>query len=382
MVAPAFRSIPMIKIAFIIDTIESPTAGTEKQLLMLIKYLDRSRFAPTLLVLWSSPWLENEFDLCPLEVIYFRSFFSLGSYWHFFKFVRFLGNQKFDCLQTHFIDSNIIGIFAAKFARIPHVISSRRDQGYWHTLGKLFLFKVLNRWVSYFVANCHATSKWASEAEGISLERIKVIFNGAELDQFIPITIDKKRAIRREIKFQDGDIVVGIVANLRPVKRIDIFLSAAALVSAILPKAKFLVVGDGEQRPELERLAGELGISDKTTFLGKRTDVPRILAAFDIAVLSSDSESFSNAIVEYMATGLPVIATDVGGCREMIEDGVNGYVVPPSEPANMAEQIIELVNNSDLAQIGKNNREKALKLCSSVAMVDSFERLYAEGALE
>lgn len=372
----------MIKIAFIIDTIESPTAGTEKQLLMLIKYLDRSRFAPTLFVLHSSPWLENEFVLCPLEVIDFRSYFSLRSYWQFFRFVKILGERKYDCLQTHFIDSNILGVFAAKLAGIQLVISSRRDQGYWHTPEKLFLFKILNRWVSYFVANCHATAKWASEAEDILLERIKVIYNGIELEQFVPFTVAKKRVIRREIGFQDDDIVVGIVANLRPVKRIGIFLRAVALVSASLPEARFLIVGGGEQRLELERLAGELGISDETIFLGKRTDVPRVLAAFDMGVLSSDSESFSNAIVEYMATGLPVIATDVGGCREMIENGINGYVVPPSEPAIMAERIIELVNNHDLVQIGKNNKKKAVNLFSSEAMVDSFERLYTEGTSE
>jgi glycosyltransferase involved in cell wall biosynthesis len=371
----------MIKIAYIIDTIESPTAGTEKQLLMLIKHLDRSRFAPTLFVLQSSKWLENEFDLCPLEIINIKSFFSFRSLVHFLSFIKRLQQQKFDCLQTHFIDSNIIGIVAAKMAGVPNIISSRRDQGYWHTPGKLFLIKMLNSWASFVVANCHATAKWASNAEGIPSERIKVIYNGAELDDFSISTINGKNTVRSSLGIPEDVLLVGIVANLRPVKRIDIFLRSAAIVMNTLPDVWFVVVGDGEQSQELELLAMQLEISDKTSFLGKRTDIPNVLKALDVAVLSSDSESFSNSIVEYMATGLPVVTTDVGGCREMIVDGENGFIVRPSDPETMAEQIIKLLTSTDCALIGQNNNEKARKLFSCEVMVHSFEQLYADGRL-
>lgn len=368
----------MIKVAFIIDTIESPTAGTEKQLLMLIKHLDRTRFAPTLFVLRSSHWLESEFNLCPLEVINFRSFFSPASYIEFFRFVKKLRHKCFDCLQTYFIDSNILGITAAKLAGVSFVISSRRDQGYWHTTGKLLLFRMLNRWASVFVANCHATAKWASDVENIQQKRIKVIYNGAELEQFSISTISEKQAIRNKVGIPENVVLIGVVANLRPVKRIDNFLRAAAIVNAALPITQFVIAGDGEQRQELESLATELGIFGKTTFLGKRTDIPNILKALDIAVLSSDSESFSNAIVEYMATGLPVVATDVGGCREMIDDGTNGYVVPPSDSETMAERIIKLVNRTDLELIRQGNNEKVRNLFSCETMVKSFEQLYID----
>lgn len=370
----------MIKIGFIIDTIESPTAGTEKQLLMLIKYLDRTRFAPTLFVLRSSDWLENEFDLCPLEVIGFRSFFSLGSYISFLGFVKTLKQQKFDCFQTHFIDSNIIGIIGAKLADIPSIISSRRDQGYWHTPFKLIIFKLLNTWVKYFVANCYATALWASNTESISLDNIKIIYNGIEIDKFCDFLDSDKNYMRQELGLPLNSFVVVIVANLRPVKQIDTFLRAAKLISIRRLDACFLVVGDGEQRDELEDLAKNLGISDKIIFLGKRIDVPRILNACDIAVLSSGSESFSNAIVEYFAAGLPVVATDVGGCREIIDDGINGYIVPPSDFKIMAERIYDLSVNNELDDIRKINRTKAEMMFSSNSMVNEFEKLYAEGS--
>lgn len=345
---------------------------------MLIKYLDRSRFAPTLFVLQSSSWLEKEFNLCPFEVINFRSFFRIGSYWQFLKFVKNLREQRIDCIQTHFIDSNIIGIVAAKLAGIPRIISSRRDQGYWHTPTTLLPIQMLNCCVSCFVANCYATAKWASETEGIPPERIKVIYNGVELDQFSHSPEFDKKIIRHNIGIPENSVVIGIVANLRPVKRIDIFLRASATVNLHLPQTIFLIVGDGEQRQELEALASKLGISDKTHFLGKRTDVPNILAAFDIAVLSSDSESFSNSIVEYLATGLPIVSTDVGGCREIIIDTVNGYLVPPANIEVMADRIIELVNSCNFEEICRVNKEKAWAIFSSEAMVASFERLFIE----
>jgi len=368
----------MIRVAFIIDSIESPTAGTEKQLLMLIRHLDRTRFAPVLFVLRTSDWLKNEFNLCPLEVINFRSFFRLSSYREFFRFVRMLRQQRFDCLQTHFVEANILGIIAAKMAGTPFVISSRRDQGYWHTPGKLLLYRLLNRWVDVFVANCHATSQWASDSEGIAPESIRVIYNGAELEQFSTSSPAEKQTIRSILGISEDAVIVGIVANLRPVKRVDVFLRAAALVSRSLPGARFVVVGDGEQRQEFESLAAQLGISDSVVFLGKRTDIPFVLKAVDIAVLSSDSESFSNSIVEYMASGLPVVATDVGGCREMIVNQNNGYIVPPADPEAMAGRILDIATRLDLAQIGKNNSLKAQSLFSCESMVAAFGRLYAE----
>jgi len=369
----------MIKVAFIIDTIESPTAGTEKQLLMLIKNLDRSRFAPTLFVLHSSSWLKHHFDLCPLVVIDFTSFFAFSSYRRLKSFIDTLKREGFDCLQTHFIDSNIVGIISAKAAGVPHIISSRRDQGYWHTPVKLFIFKFLNKWVNSFVANCQATATWASITEAISSERIKVIYNGIELESFSPRLSSERHEVRGEIGLLDSSIVVVIVANLRAVKQIDTFLQAAALVRLRLGDAKFLVIGDGDLREDLEKLALQLGISGETTFLGKRTDVPRILSACDVAVLSSASESFSNSIVEYFASGLPVVSTDVGGCREIIVDGINGYVVPPSDYKTMADRICELAVNVDMEGMRQINIEKAKNLFSKEIMVATFERLYAEG---
>jgi glycosyltransferase involved in cell wall biosynthesis len=291
-----------------------------------------------------------------------------------------LRKTQFDCIQTHFIDSNIIGILAGRLAGVSCIISSRRDQGYWHTPAKIMLFKVLNHWVHYFVANCHATAKWASEIETIPRERIKIIYNGAELEQFPSVTTNEKIEIRQQLGLKQDSFVVGIVANLRPVKQVDTFLRAAALADSRLANLQFLVAGDGEQRKELENTASEGGIADKTFFLGKRTDIPQILAACDAAVLSSSSESFSNSIVEYLASGLAVISTDVGGCREIIEDGVNGFIVPVADPEAMATRIIELATNKHPQITSITNREKVEIMFSRESMVSSFERLYSEGS--
>lgn len=374
----------LIKIAFVIDTIESPTAGTEKQLLMLIKHLDRTKFVPTLFVLRSSAWLEKEFDLSELEVIGFNSFFNLTSHLRLIKFIYKLRKNCFDCIQTHFVESNIIGVIAAKLAGIRAIYSSRRDQGYWHTPGKLVLYKLLNRWIFRFVANCYSTAEWAAKVEKIALDRIEVIYNGVYLENFIKKDREMQLILRREIGFHNKNKIVAVVANLRPVKNVDIFIKAAAIVSKNIPSARFLIVGDGELRNDLEKLAIQLGVLDKIKFLGKRVDVAELLSICDIGVLSSASESFSNSIVEYMAAGLPVVATDVGGCKEIIEDGVNGFVVPAGQVEPMAEKINVLLNmpSYDLEIMSNGNLDKVKKVFSSNVMVTKFEQMYMNGALK
>ena len=123
----------MIKIAFIIDTIESPTAGTEKQLLLLIKHLDRRKFKPYLCVLRSSQWLREEFDLCELFNAEISSFKKPSAYLNIYRLSRFLRAERIDIVQTHFRDGSIAGILAARISGTKSIVGTRRNQGYWHT---------------------------------------------------------------------------------------------------------------------------------------------------------------------------------------------------------------------------------------------------------
>src|SRR5204863_9777709 len=141
------------------------------------------------------------------------------------------------------------------------------------------------------------------------------------------------------------------VANLRnPVKDHEMFLRAAARVRAVVADAAFAIAGEGELMPGLKAFAAELGIADHVYFIGRCDDVASLLFASHVGVLSSKAEGFANAILEYMAVGLPVVATDVGGVREAIIEGQTGFIVPAGDDAQMAARIIEVLNDDNRAR--------------------------------
>lgn len=367
----------MIKIAFVINTIYSPTGGTEKQLLLLLKNLDRSRFSPVLCVVHSSDWLEKEFDLCPVYTMNIQSYRSLGTLGRFWKFVRYLKSEQFDIVHTLFQDGIRIGIPAAKLAGIKTIIAVRRNQGYWMTPLDLKIMKFLNRWVDLIIANSHDTRQWTAEVEGFPLAKVKVIHNGIELEPFRALPADTRQQYRAQLGITPDAPVVGIVANLRPVKSIDVFIRSAQLVATAFSATHFVIVGDGDQEDALKLLAKELGIAENVHFLGRRTDILPLLKMFDVGVLTSSSESFSNAIVEYLAAGLPVVCTEVGGAREAIEEGVNGFVVPVGDYEKLSTMLIKTLAEGNLKTMGESSYRKASDLFSSISMFAKYEDVYS-----
>lgn len=364
------------KIAIVIDTIASPTAGTEKQLLLLLNNLNRDKFEPTLCCLQSSEWLQAKFDLCPLHIIGIKSFKYPITFLKIWAFSRFLGKNNFDVVQTHFRDSNIVGILAARLAGIDTVISTRRGLPYWENEFGLVLLEKLNRWATFFIANSYNTQKWVIELEGVPAEKIQVIYNGIDLEPFTNIFLETRAKYRKLFNIPIDTPVVGIVANLRPVKGINIFLRAAQLVKEEVPEARFVIVGDGTEKKNLMGLSEELGLNGSVRFLGKRDDVVQILSAFDVGVLSSNFESFSNSIIEYLAAGLPVVCTDVGGCREAVENDVNGFVVPVGDFTAMANHTIEIIKRGLIISMSISSRHRARKLFALSRLVDAYMKTY------
>ncbi|MGA1863749.1 MAG: glycosyltransferase [bacterium] len=373
---------PKIKIAYLIDTIESPTCGTEKQLLLLIKALNQynSIFEPYLCCLRSSEWLENEFDLCPLHVIGIESFKNPVSYYRILRFSHFLKRGGFNIVQTFFRDANIVGILCARFAGIKVIISSIRSQGYWHTNGfELFITKILNRLVTHFIVNSESTKVWAREVGHIPKEKIQVIYNGIDIKPYREVSKKTIENYRESFDINDHSPAIGIVANLRPVKGLDIFLMAAKLVKKEVPASRFIIVGDGEERDRLKRLSNELGLEDSVRFLGKREDVVNIVNALDIGVLSSYSESLSNSVIEYLAAGLPVVCTNAGGCDELVEAGVNGFLVPKGDYQTMAKSLLRIMMDKDLASdMARKNRQKAEDVFSNTTFLKLYRKFYQE----
>jgi glycosyltransferase involved in cell wall biosynthesis len=374
------KSSSPIRIAFIIDSILSPTGGSERQLLLLLENLDRNNFDPRLCVLQNSPWLQANFLLCPVYVLNIKSFKSPKSWLNMIRFAVWLKKEKIDVLQTHFRDASIIGIIAGWLARVSQIIATRKNQGYWMQSNDLFMFQnFLNRVPNIFVANSEATRQWAKKTECIDGDRIRVIHNGLSSSEVYPFSVTARIKARELMGIRTESFIVGIVANLRPVKRIDVFLQSAKLVKNEISNAKFIVIGEGEERSRLEAMADNLGLRDDVLFMGSRFDVSDILRGFDVGVLSSDSESFSNSVVEYMAAGLPIVATDVGGCREAFGDSPAGFIIETGDSLAMAKSIVHISKTKSLIQQAREIHPlRVQNMFSKKNYIKNYESLYTE----
>jgi glycosyltransferase involved in cell wall biosynthesis len=177
---------------------------------------------------------------------------------------------------------------------------------------------------------------------------------------------------------QEGYRIVTIVANLRhPVKDHVTFLRAASLVRREVPEACFVLAGEGELLEPMRRRALELDLQNRAFFLGPCQRIPQLLQVSEVCVLSSRFEGFSNAILEYMAAGKPVVATDVGGAREAVTDGETGYLVAPGDHGTMAARIVRLLRNHQEARsFGERGQRVVEEKFSSLAQLRNTEELY------
>ena len=332
-----------IKIAFVLDQIDYQMGGTEKQVLMILDNIDQTRFEIHLCFFRNNEWIEKYKEKYKMFLFDFPSFKNIRSYFEFYKFVKYLKLQKFDILVSFFTDSNKIAVPAARIAGIPNIVMSRRNINHWVSTKELFILKILNRYVNSYWVNSEAVKKCISAQENINRERIKVIYNGFDLKAFSQINEENNFENIKQSK------IVTNVSNLRQVKGLEVFIKSAKIVLSEFKDVHFVVVGEGDQRLKLENMIREFGIENYVSLIGKRTDIPSILKHSNVGVLSSHSEGFSNAIIEYMVSGLPVVCTDVGGACEIIANGENGYLVPANDSELMAKSILKLVQNDELS---------------------------------
>ena len=220
------------------------------------------------------------------------------------------------------------------------VLVSRRSLGYDYNWRAVCISRVLTRYATRVLANSEAAKNAVSRNELVSTDRIDVLYNGVG-----SAPVQTTIRVSNDVPLPYGKPIVGIVANYRPVKDLPLFLRAAAIVARESFDAHFLLVGAGTQEEQLRQLADELGIGERTTFTAGRGSVESYLPRITIGCLTSKSEGFSNAILEYMASEIPVVATDVGGNQEAIVDGETGFLIGNRDPHEFAEAILSLLNN-------------------------------------
>ncbi|HEY2594080.1 MAG TPA: glycosyltransferase, partial [Chloroflexota bacterium] len=207
-------------------------------------------------------------------------------------------------------------------------------------------------------------------------EKLETIRLGLELGRFLRAG-DARGSLRHELGVDEATPLIGIVARLVPIKAHEVFFQAAAKVLIEEPRARFLVIGDGERRAELEAIVERLGIGDAVEFMGWRRDMVSVYADLDVVALTSLNEGSPVALIEAMASSRPVISTRVGGVPEVVIDGVTGLTVPPSDSTAMAEGVLKLLRDRDLAaRLSAEGRRHVYPRYDSSRLVDDVRNLY------
>ncbi|MBZ5702631.1 MAG: glycosyltransferase [Acidobacteriia bacterium] len=331
-----------LRLAFVIDSIQDwNLGGTERQLLRIVNSLDPRRFEPVIFVLQPCPGSSAKDVGCPILLINERPDESrFGAFRHL---LRALKRFRPHIVQTFFIDGTFYGTAAAWLARVPAIVQSRRNAGYWQKPHHTFALRVLNHAVDSWQCNSRCVAELLERAEGIPRERIEILHNALDLAHFSPATDSEKLAFRRGLDLPLEAPIFVAVSTLRPVKGLPTVIEAAARLRAHLPQALFVVVGEGLQRDALTKQIEQLGLQGVVRLAGARQDVRPWLAAADIGLLASQSESSSNALMEYMAMGLPAVVSDIPANRELVE----GLFFSPGRADELADRMLWLWQHQD-----------------------------------
>ncbi|MDD5670484.1 MAG: glycosyltransferase, partial [Candidatus Omnitrophica bacterium] len=365
-----------IRILYIIDKLLP--AGTQMDLLRLVRSLDRGRFCPYVVALQTGGQVAKDLESAGVKPVIldvkraydFSGLRALGF------LVRFMRQEKIDIVQLHFLQADMLGTLAAKLAGVKKIITTRRDEGFWMTPRQRMLSRFFGARADCVLANSEAVKKAALDREKLTCP-VRVIHNGVEMERYAESSQDR-RAVRAELGLSDDEILIGVIANMRHrIKGYEYLLEAVPQVLAEIKNARFLFVGDGDLRPDYEARAAELGVSKKIIFIGSRRDTVRLINAMDIACLSSLTEGFSNALLEYMACGKPVIATDVGGNPEIV--GTAGILVPPKDSRALADAMTGLARNGELrASLGREARQRIAENFTVERTVAAYQEFYEE----
>lgn len=286
-----------------------------------------------------------------------------------FRLARAFKKRSINLVHTHNLVPLLYGSLAAKIAGIPVVINTRhgRERKHIHST----IWNMNNALIAISKDAKNELLKWNT----LPSEKVTVIYNGIDIDAYE--SGSQPAEAKKDLHLNPADFVVGTVARLSPEKDQRTLLAAFLKVAGRIPGAKLVVVGDGILKNELTNYSRMLGIADKVRFLGFRADINKLLPAFDVFVLSSLTEGISLTLLEAMAAGIPVIATNVGGTPEIIDDGISGFLIPPNDAEEIEKKIITLFNNKELAaRFSKSGRIKAKEKFSLNGMVDKYRILY------
>jgi glycosyltransferase involved in cell wall biosynthesis len=352
--------------------------GTERQVVNLALGIDPARFDLHLACLRSSGALLGELKTLQVPRPEFRigRFYNPATFWQGMRLAQYIRKNRIQIVHSYGFYSNVFTIPVAWLAGNSFVVASIRDTGDVLTPAQRGVQRMVCRLADCVLVNAEAIRDKLVE-QGYAPDNIIVIRNGITLAKFEKK--QKNSLLRQELGWPPSAPLVVVFSRLNQMKGIQYFLDAAVILAGKFPDARFLVVGDGESRKELEDYAGRLGLGQRAVFTGFRSDVPELLSEAAVSVLPSLSEGLSNTLLESMAAGVPVVATRVGGNPEVVEDEVSGLLVPLRDSAALAAAICRVLEDKDLAaSFAQAGMRRVAELFSIERSVRETEHLYQQ----
>ena len=359
------------RVLMLVDQLEPRSGGGERFAVGLAAHLPRYGFDVALCATRAvfAPWDQTLRESgVPWFALGRR---ATGDVLPFARLARVLRRQRVDILHSHMFGSNVWATVVGRAARVPVVVAHEQSWSYeGERLRKFLDGQLIGRFADAFVAVSTADRDRMVALEGVPAEKVRV-----ELNAYVPRTGPRPPArLREELGLADDVPLVGTAAIHRPQKALHVLLEAFARVRG----AHLVIAGDGVCRPDLERQAADLGIASRTHFLGLRDDVDGILAALDVAVMSSDYEGTPLFGFECMAAGTPLVATAVGGLPDMLEDGRSALLVPRRDPAALAAGIERLLAAPDERRALADAATRALERYEIDPVAERFAGFYRE----
>ena len=297
----------------------------------------------------------------------------------------FLRRKRYHVIHTHNSKAGFIGRVAGKWARVPVIVHTVHGFAFhdqeppWRQALFRNLERLAAHWCDKMVFISQPLIDWAFK-EGITKNsKVTRVYSGIELDHFHPVSAEEKKRIRKKWGIRPRDPVIGMVSKLWEGKGHATLIQAFREIQKEMGEAKLVIVGEGYLYKDLVAMVDRLGLKGSVLFTGFQRDVAEIIATFDVAVLPSFFEGMGRVLLEAMAMEKPVVASRVGGIPDLVEDGVNGFLVNPGKIQELSAGLLRVLRDKKLARkLGKQGRKKTTDRFSAEIMVQSIDAIYRE----
>ena len=369
-----------LNVVYLIDYFHR-TGGTERHLAHLVTLLPRAEFNCTIVAfdLGDNALLDlvraHGVRVVHLPVQREYTWNGISRAWQLWRLLR---ASNVDIVQTFHQKSDTYGAVIAKLAGVRRMISSKRDTGETRRPRDVFLNRRLRGLFDRTIVVAEAVGRAVIANDRLDARRVVRIYNGVDAQAFVPPTPQQRGAARAQLGFSDGDFVVGTVAGFRPEKNHDVFFDGIHKALRTIAQLKVIAAGGGPLFEHYQQYCERLGLAERVIFTGAIHNVQRYLHAMDVGCLvPGGNEGFSNAVLEKMAMGLPMIVTDVGGNAEAVLEGDNGFVIPPRDAAAFATALERMhADPARTARMGQRSRQRVEEKYSLDGMWRAHAQLY------